>query len=218
MRIETVSGVSFNTFEPDAQDVRLDDIAWATSRMPRFAGHTIPVIPYSVAQHAMCVADELYNMFATDDHVKEYPQEILEARAKYLKNHNKDDAAFLRMAMHGLLHDAAEAYIGDIASPVKHLPGLREQIVKIEDNILKSIYNAFNLEYPTDEEQVFIHYADMVQRTVEAYNFMFSRGKDWGDLPSTTLKRLQQFESPMQSIDAYDKFIVKFNDLKEQLQ
>ncbi len=215
MKIETVSGVLFNTFEPDPKDVRLDDIAWATSRMPRFAGHTIPMLPYSVAQHAVAVGKELYRLFDTDN-LYDGPMEIIDARNMHLDKMDLigDTTYKYKMKFHGLMHDAAEAYIGDIPSPVKHLPGLRDAIKNIEDNILKSIYMSFNIEYPSEEEWAFIHHADMVQRTIEAYNFMYSRGKDWGDLPAVSLRRLQEFNQPMTSIQAYDEFLENFNELK----
>jgi hypothetical protein len=216
MKIETVSGVKFNTFTPDPNDVRLDDIAWATSRMPRFAGHTIPMLPYSVAQHAVAVSNELLRMFDSGAY-DQYGEEMSSLIYDYLDMYNFDAKLKFKMAMHGLMHDAAEAYIGDIPSPVKHLPGLCDAIKSIEDGILKAIYTSFKIEYPTEEEWVFIHHADMVQRTIEAYNFMHSRGKDWGDLPDVSLRRLQAFNPPMPSIQAYDEFLEKFRYLRGKI-
>lgn len=218
MRIETVSGVKFNTFDPNPKDVRLDDIAWATSRMPRFAGHTIPVLPYTVAQHSIAVSNELLHLFDLDK-IYDGEQEIIDLRNSFVDEWDLYDDKKLkyRMAMHGLLHDAAEAYIGDIPSPVKHLDGLRDAIKVVEERILKCIYTSFNIEYPTELEWGFIHHADMVQRTIEAYNFMYSRGKEWGDLPSVSLKKLQEFDAPKPSVDAYDEFLCYFNELKGRL-
>lgn len=48
-------------------------------------------------------------------------------------------------AFEGLMHDAAEAYLGDIPTPLKErLPGFME----LEDSVLKFIFNKYNLSYP----------------------------------------------------------------------
>lgn len=86
---QTTSGVAFDLLDPRAEDVRLADIAHALSRINRFSGHTHGE-PYSVAHHSMLVADLLASWGA--------PVEVV---------------------LEGLLHDAPEAYYGDITSPVK---------------------------------------------------------------------------------------------------
>jgi 5'-deoxynucleotidase YfbR-like HD superfamily hydrolase len=58
-KLETVSGKKVDVENPHPDTILITDIAWALSRMPRFSGHTIPYIPYSVAQHCIQVAKEL---------------------------------------------------------------------------------------------------------------------------------------------------------------
>lgn len=61
-----------------------------------------------------------------------------------------------RLALVGLLHDASEAYCGDVASPLKRLiPEYR----KIEDRVQAAIAKHFGLPFPFPEE---IHHADKV--------------------------------------------------------
>lgn len=56
-----------------------------------------------------------------------------------------------RAAMHALLHDATEAYLVDVPTPLKRLlPQYRE----IEKRLLTTIYAAFGLEADTYKEQV----------------------------------------------------------------
>jgi len=59
-----------------------------------------------------------------------------------------------RLALCGLLHDASEAFVGDVSSPLKKL---LPEYKKIEENIQKAIADYFNLEYPFPKE---IHEAD----------------------------------------------------------
>lgn len=58
---------------------------------------------------------------------------------------------------YGLLHDAAEAYVTDIPSPLKrHLPGYRE----IEDDIQAAVWDAFAVDPPTDTQYRAVKRAD----------------------------------------------------------
>lgn len=54
-----------------------------------------------------------------------------------------------KLALYGLLHDAAEAYIGDYCHPIKqHL----ENIKILEENNEVIIFDVFGLEYPFPKE------------------------------------------------------------------
>lgn len=87
--IQTQSGRAFDLLDPRAEDVVVADIAHALARINRFSGHTHGE-PYSVAHHSMLVADLLASWGAPPAIVRE-----------------------------GLLHDAGEAYYGDLTSPLK---------------------------------------------------------------------------------------------------
>lgn len=173
--LETVSGRKIDITNPSPDTIEITDIAWALSRMPRFSGHSIPYIPYSVAQHCIQVAKEL-------------------------APHGP------KIQLYGLLHDAAEAYINDLPSPVKHIPEIHAVISKLEDKLMLTIYDALGIDPPTAEEEQIVKIADKHQQAVEAYNFMYSRGHDW-NLPKVSFKKLQEFENPMTSIEAHDVFL-----------
>jgi 5'-deoxynucleotidase YfbR-like HD superfamily hydrolase len=184
--LETVSGRKINVTNPDPSTIEITDIAWALSRMPRFSGHSIPYIPYSVAQHCIQVMKEL-------------------------APHGP------KIQLYGLLHDAAEAYINDLPSPVKHIPEIHAVISKLEDSLMQTIYKAINIDPPTEEEELIVKIADKHQQAIEAYNFMYSRGKDW-NLPEVTFKKLQEFEDPLVSVKAYDLFLDYFEILQAEIQ
>ena len=184
--LETVSGKKINIADPDPSTIDISDIAWALSRMPRFSGHTIPYVPYSVAQHCIRVMKEL---------APHGPQ----------------------IQLYGLLHDAAEAYINDLPSPVKHIPEIHAVISKIEDRLMLTIYKALDIPPPTAEEELIVKLADKNQQAVEAYNFMYSRGHDW-NLPKVTFKKLQEFEEPLVSLKAYEMFLMYYELLVAEIK
>jgi uncharacterized protein len=121
----TFSGKLFNPEEPDLNQIDILDISVALSRIPRFVGHT--TVSYSVAQHCMLVCD-LAKQVGQDS-------ELYTKRIKLL----------------ALLHDADEAYISDIPSPVKQM--LKPDIITVENRIMSAIYSKLNIQTPTATEK-----------------------------------------------------------------
>lgn len=79
----------------------------------------------------------------------------------------------------GLLHDASEAYITDIASPIKpHLANYKE----LEDMIMGRIANKFGFKYPLDGD---IKDCDATQLKTEAKYLLKSGGNPWAHLYPT---------------------------------
>lgn len=116
--IQVASGRQFWPLDPRAEEVDIGDIAQALSNICRFTGHVRRF--YSVAQHCVLVSQHV------------------EADAR------ENGWAVSYLAMWGLLHDAAEAYVCDIARPVKHLPALAPYR-EAEDRVMRSVCEAFNL-------------------------------------------------------------------------
>lgn len=54
-------------------------------------------------------------------------------------------------ALHGLLHDAAEAYVGDMVRPIKNMNNM-SFFRETEDRICETIFNKFHLTYPYPED------------------------------------------------------------------
>jgi hypothetical protein len=73
----------------------------------------------------------------------------------------------------GLLHDASEAYVVDIPSPLKPLI---TNYKTIEDRIMKVIATKYKFKYPCSQE---VKYADVVQLSTEARHLLPSKGNDW---------------------------------------
>ena len=185
MMLETVSGFKINPVDPDPELITIKDIAWSLSRIARFAGHTITAIPYSVAQHSCFVAS-------------------LIEQDGYNKN----------VVMFGLLHDAAESLIGDIPSPIKKIPELKSVIDPIEQRLLDVIYQKFMARLPTNDEWEIVKFYDKKAQFIEAYNFMYSRGRDWVGRENydIDLVDLQEFPEPIVSTAAYELFLKQFGE------
>lgn len=118
-KIKTASGLWFDFNDPQTDQIIIEDIAAALSKICRYNGH-VPNF-YSVAEHCCYVADWL------------------------------DTHGYSHLAFAGLMHDAAEAYLGDIVNPMKRLPSFQAVYSPMEEIVETVIGNAFNVDlYPID--------------------------------------------------------------------
>lgn len=92
-----------------AADDRIEDVLTALPKINRYTGQTTH--PYSVAQHSMVLT-----RWAWSEHGITSPHLLLAI----------------------LLHDAAEAFIGDIIRPIKRM--IKDDIRELEDQILSGLY------------------------------------------------------------------------------
>lgn len=116
----------------------LTDIAWALSMKVRFTGHVRQL--YTVGQHCVLVSEALER------------RGLLEGWKR---------SKIMRVATWGLLHDASEAYLPDIASPIKGMVYIGENdgeggpfvtFRAAEDRLLRVIAERFKLEWPMPPE------------------------------------------------------------------
>lgn len=123
--ITTYSGKTFDYANPQSESIVLGDIAHGLSQCCRFAGQIHKF--YSVAQHCCWVADLTFFRLSEENHPR-----------------------IKELTLIALLHDAAEAYTGDIPTPLKDLiPNFK----KIENIIQKKIIGKFgpiNYDYTND--------------------------------------------------------------------
>ena len=96
--IQTYSGKYIDLLQTDPYDIGIRDIAHALSNLGRFTGHSKRF--YSVAQHSVIASNMVCLHPEIDYHM---------------------------MQVCALLHDASEAYLGDVSSPLKQLlPAYKE--------------------------------------------------------------------------------------------
>ena len=113
----TRSGLRINFLEFSVDDVRVEDIARGLSNGCRFAGQCRNF--YSIAEHSVLVSRYVEHVVASD----------------------------LDIVRAALMHDASEAYLHDVTTPLKILlPGYR----LIEDNFQAVIQKAFHLSVGFD--------------------------------------------------------------------
>jgi len=150
--VQTVTGGMMDLEKPTPEAVHAHDICVALARLPRFNGHTLE--PFSVAQHSLLVLRIL------DD-----------------EDEGTADPG-LRLA--ALLHDAHEAYMGDVVSPVASLPALREPIAALKDRLQRVIHVAFGLpEVLPVEWRRRIGWCDLVALATEKRDLMAPEPQDW---------------------------------------
>lgn len=113
--IETYSGVRFCPLAPEVSKIRIHDIAHALSNQCRFSGHVRHF--YSVAEHSVRVS------------------RLLEKRVP--KNR--------RIWLKGLLHDASEAYLVDLPTPLKANGKIGEEYREAEGRLMALIWERFAL-------------------------------------------------------------------------
>jgi len=89
-----------------------------------------------------------------------------------------------KVALHALLHDAAEAYVGDLITPIKrHAPGVHE----IELALRNGLYEALELELPDADEVAEIRRADLRMLVTE-------RAQLYHRLPDRPWERCEKVE------------------------
>lgn len=142
--ILTTSGRRLDLAAPQQGDIAPMDIAWALAQTNRFTGHCLR--PYSVAEHCLLVA-----------HLAEHVH---------------------RLDVHGLLaalmHDAHEAYCGDLSSPAKQALG--EPWRQFESRVEHTVRTAFALHTASAMHRDAIKHCDLMALATERRDLMPSHG------------------------------------------
>lgn len=82
-----------------------------------------------------------------------------------------------RHKLWALLHDASEAYLTDLAQPLKKSPGFAEKYLEAEDRLMQAVCRRFDLppEMPPEVKE-----ADVTLLVTEARDLMQPPPADWG--------------------------------------
>lgn len=145
--ILTCAGRPHAVLDPQWDQISIDEIAHALATSTRFNGHASR--PYSIAEHSLLVAEICERDLGVRD-----PAGLLAA----------------------LLHDASEAYLGDLASPVKwQLPRYQQLEAEHEHAVakrfgLRTAFAAFHQQ---------IRRADLVALATERRDLMPPHHQAW---------------------------------------
>lgn len=100
----------------------------------------------------------------------------------------------------GLLHDASEAYLGDVASPLKVLlPNYKE----LEKKVSNVIFEALGIEVITTKTYDDVKRADNLMLEKE---FSFIVNEDWSDRHYFTMRYMSRDEIKTAFLDYYDAY------------
>lgn len=179
--ILTYGGKYFDFINPQNNEFHIKDIAHALSNVCRFAGHTREF--YSVAQHSVLVARYVMGRAAPDDIID-----------------------FGRAAM---LHDAAEAYLGDITRPLKQL--LPDYKV-IEARTEKALLSAFGIPSSPEQHKIVKH-ADLVLLATEQRDLMPPHSDEWQLIAG--IEPLPEIINPWYPEKARMEFMKMWDELEE---
>ena len=176
--VETHSGKYVHLVSPHPKQINFNDIAWALSRIARFNGHTHGEHPYSVAQHSVWVAF--------------IAQHVLRADRK--------------TTLQALFHDAHEAYMGDITSPLKGVADLTGPLKSIAESLQQAIHLSQAIPAPDDNALAMIAEADRCALSVEARHLVYSNGSGWACSEDVPEEVYGLFWRPLPAMDAFDLF------------
>ncbi|MDD5359463.1 MAG: hypothetical protein PHI79_05790 [Sulfurovaceae bacterium] len=170
--IVTSTGRKFYMKDIEKNQLHIEDIAIALSRICRFAGHCKRY--YSVAEHSILVANLL-------------PPEF---------------------ALAGLLHDATEAYLGDVTRPLKNQ---LQQYRDIEDRLHGHIEKSFDVDFSNP----IIKEADDLALFIEASHLYPNEDlKTWGiKIPNDIPEIMFITDFDINPFDAKKMFIKKYLEL-----
>lgn len=212
--VETASGRFLDLANPEVEMISVHDIAWGLSRQPRFCGQTLGNIPLSVAQHSTFVARIAKQVLTPGTEI----QSLALQRFKEVGNFKMVDALkcattcyrlrFLAFKV-GLAHDGSEAFLCDLPTPAKKLPGIIEGYSRAEKALMNVIYQVMGCKDAIDNPIVaaVLHYADAYSLTYEAWHLVPSKGRNWSSVVPICESDRRQFDRVLTPRKSYDSFM-----------
>lgn len=114
--------------------------------------------------------------------------------------------------IYGLLHDAAEAYTGDIVTPFKaYLESKGADIIGLERRILQCVWTRFGLAPPLAQKAEAVDTADARVLATEYRDVVKGRSSRFQPKAPPLSARIR----PMNVLDAEDRFLEAFGSMME---
>lgn len=205
--IETASGSVVDVTNPQPESINIHDIAWALSRMARFAGHTISSEIWSIGQHSVFTANIIRAATVNSS--------VRSSLDEFLRHAGVETPDLEKAQLYALLHDASEAYLVDIPSPLKRVEGIRETYLKLEAQMMEAIYHALDVPKADNATATVVTWADLLALRIEAANLSASRGVDWGiTRPAMTCEEMWLMPRIKGWNETFREFLELYNKLK----
>lgn len=187
--MHTSNGKKFWPLNPVAEEVHIEVIAHHLATQGRYNGATRhPEIKdrifYSVAEH--CV---------------------------YVAHHMEFELQRPDLALEALLHDASEAYIGDLIRPLKYSDEFAEPFKTAERRVEKVIADRFNLVYPFPKE---VHTCDEAVTAAEVEQIIeVDKNDEWvsgmlhddRNVAPINIEMIQPYEAMQGFLGAYHRLM-----------
>jgi hypothetical protein len=217
--IETVTGELLDYACPTKEMITIEAIGWGCARQPRFCGQTVGEVPYSVAQHQVYVMRVVEVVMTHGSYLNRLMLSAASAEmVAYLDTPSLLDRDRLLAKFLGLFHDGSEAFLCDIPTPAKRLPGLKEAYSAIESKIMAAIHDRLGIrpEDITPEIDAVVHWADQYALAVEAWHLVPSRGQgeEWSFLITPEVIDVVLWPKPLaSSSEAFRLFMLEYEHL-----
>ena len=155
----TATGKKMVFLKPEFEAICLEDIVTHTSNLNRFTGAT----RYSVAQHSMFVGGVIKGTLDDENVDREHPD-------------------YWDQILAGLLHDAEEAYVNDLSSPMKVV--IKGKYQWVSTGIRRKIFEKYGIDWAYHNAAV--KSADNIAMLVERYYFIPDH-PDWPKVPKAEM-------------------------------
>ena len=189
--MQTFTGRAFFLQTPSPHDIDIRDIAQSLAQLCRFFGHCNAF--YSVAQHSVIVSEIAVDVCPAVESGDVDPKEV---------------------ALAGLLHDAPEAYVGDIIAPLKLL---LPDYGSIERRVSDAVAARFAIRsyWPANPLHAVImdavKLADRIAVATERRDLMARGAFIWTTLPEPHPTIIE----PWEPNEARARFLARFHALTE---
>lgn len=160
--IQTYTGKAFDLANPQPEQLDPHDIVHALAHIGRYTGHARDF--YSVAEHTCSVVTEATHIARNEE--------------------GYGDASVRLVGQFALLHDAAEAYVGDVSAPLKRTPelaGFRAIERVVEEAVLAKFFPEFDTldDSPKATIREIVKRADIRMLATEAAVLLGDPPRSW---------------------------------------
>lgn len=179
------SNIAFYPLDPRPEDICVEDICWALSNICRFVGHVSTL--YSVGEHCVRVSYEVERRWIPLDG----------ARDERTRN----------AALAGLLHDASEAYLSDVARPIKIDASMARY--RVAEHVLeRMIFEKFGVLL--DEHlSALVHHVDTVLLMTERRDLKGEAPQPWSIQAQPLAERIDAWSPELTRA----RFMARFREL-----